>query len=403
MKSRRLFALIHRYTGLLLVLPVLIACLTGIPLAFAPEIDRWLNPTLLTVTPPSPAAPRRSLEEQLAAASGFVARLPDGSAWQAAFITPGLTPEASTAILFRRPGESPDQRFLWRQVLVDPYSLAVLGDRERSRGAFDRPGLMRWLGELHGRLRMDESGRWIMGIAALVWCLTSLVGLVLWWPGLGKLRLALTIKTSAGSRRLNFDLHRALAFYSLPILFVVSGTGIYLALPATVKPLVGAMAPLAQETRPQVQPRQGPAHLTPDQAVARARQVFPMGDFRRLGLPLSPREPYSVAFRLPDEVQRPGPGRSLVWIDPTTGAPLGHKDATRQPAGDTFLAWQTPLHTGFAFGQPGRWIVAAAGLIGAILTLSGTLIWWSRGRRRPTREGKPSRAIKTRRPVESAP
>jgi len=55
--------------------------------------------------------------------------------------------------------------------------------------------------------------------------------------------------------------------------------------------------------------------------------------------------------------------------------------------GDTFLAWQFPLHNGEAFGLTGRIAVFVAGIIPALLYISGIFIWWKKrkGRSRATR------------------
>ena len=277
----------------------------------------------------------------------------------------------------RQRGSQGNGRF--RQVLVDPYSGEVLGQRERSRPDWSRTGFVRSLARVHGDLLLGAAGRWIMGIGALIWVLTSLVGLYLWWPGRQKLALALAIKRGAGRRRLIFDLHRVSGFYSAPVLLVVAFTGIYLALPTTVRPLVAALAPIEITASPRVNALADAPMLDPDQATAVGRSVFPDGELRRVSLPSGPSQAYGVVFQRPQDIACTSGGRSVVWVDPYRGDVLSVSDASNAPPGNTFINWQLPLHNGSAFGVIGRLLVCAAGLIATLLAASGLLIWWQRG------------------------
>lgn len=380
MKPRRYFSLLHRYSGLLLLLLVLIASATGSLLSFGPELDRLLNPELLQVTPPTRDLPPRPLTEQLASAIAYQRQLDDGP-WQAASINPAQRRDGVSSVWFRQPNPEIAGKFLWRQVSINPYDASVLGQRERNRLEINRGGIVHLLSQIHGKLLLGDVGRWITGIAALLWTLTTLIGLCLWWPGRRKLALALSVNRHAGAARFNFDLHRATGFYSAPVLLAVAFSGIYMALPVEVKALVATVSPLENAATLRLQnPEQG-AVLPPDAAVDIARTVFPAGELKRVGLPRSSSEPYTISFFLPGEVRRPSTGRSVVWINPYSGEILKAHDATRSGAGDTFLNWQAPLHTGTAFGLAGRILVAISGLAAAILAVAGFLIWRRRGRK----------------------
>ena len=377
MKARRALSLAHRYSGLLIALVAIVAALTGSLLTFAPELDRLLNPQLLSPPLAAAGASPWPLAKQVAAAE---ARQSDEPGWQAAFIVPAQRDGQASAIWMRRPDPQKSGSSRFRQVLVDPYTGKVLGQRERSRSDWSRAGFVRSLARLHGDLLLGDAGRWIMGFGALIWVLTSLVGLYLWWPGRQKLALALAlaIKRGAGRRRLIFDLHRASGFYSAPVLLVVAFTGIYLALPATVRSLVAVVAPLADTRPPRASAPADGAMLDPDQAIAVARSVFPDGQLRRVNLPSGPNQAYVVAFQRAPDVARTSGGRSVVGVDPYRGDVLSISDGAKAPAGNIFINWQLPLHSGSAFGLPGRMLVFVSGLIATLLAVSGLLVWWQR-------------------------
>lgn len=371
--------MLHRYSGLCLLAPVLLLALTGCLLSFGPEIDALLNPDLLRVGPPDRNAEARPYDEQLAAASELLAV--QGGGWQAVSLAPPAHSEASSSFLFRRPDPAHPGKFLWRQVLVDPYTTKALGQRDRSVGELSRAGAIRLLAEVHGRLLLGQSGNWITGIAAILWTLTTLFGLFLWWPGRRKLKLALGIKRQAGAARLTFDLHRALGFYSAPALLVIAFTGIYMALPVEVGSLVEVVLPLDKAVSPRVEALPTTPRIGIDAAVDLAQKTFSEGELRRIGLPRSASDAYAIGFLLPGEVRRPSSGRSVVWIDPYRGELLQSHDARQAAAGDSFLNWMTPLHTGTAFGLAGRLLVAGAGLLACILSLAGFLVWRRRSHR----------------------
>lgn len=376
MRPRRLIALLHRYLGLGLMGFIGLAALTGSVLVFGQEIDRLLNPDILSATPPTPGTGPRPLAELVAAATAHQQARDDGP-WQAVSLLPPRSGNSVGSLLFKAPDPDAEGRSRFHQVLVDPFTARVLGDRSRSDHELDRRNFIHLLSEIHGKLLLGKTGFWIMGIASGLWALTTLVGLYLWWPGRNKLGLALQIKWQAGAARLHFDLHRAIGFYSAPVLLVLAVTGVYMALPGEVRPLIAALSPLDEGRTPRAAPSDRPP-IDADEAVRIARGVFPDGKLRRVGLPRSADDSYAIGFLLPGEVQRPTTSRSTVWVAVRGGEILRSLDATRSSPGDSYLNWQTPLHTGTAFGLPGRIGVLLGGLFTLVLIYAGLRMWLRR-------------------------
>ena len=61
--------------------------------------------------------------------------------------------------------------------------------------------------------------------------------------------------------------------------------------------------------------------------------------------------------------------------------------ATRRSAGETFADWQWPLHSGQAFGLPGRLMVCLSGLACPVIYVTGVRMWW---RKRSARRMRPA-------------
>jgi len=376
MRPRRLIALLHRYLGLGLMGFIGLAALTGSVLVFGQEIDRLLNPDILSTPPPAPGTAPRPLAELVAAATAHQQARDDGP-WQALSLLPPRHETGVGALLFKARDPDAEGRGRFHQVLVDPFTARVLGDRSRSGHELDRRNFIHLLSEIHGKLLLGKTGFWIMGIASGLWALMTLAGLYLWWPGRNKLGLALQIKWQAGAARLHFDLHRTAGFYSAPVLLVLAVTGVYMALPGEVRPLVAALSLLDESKTPRASPSDRPP-IDADEAVRIARGVFPDGELRRVGLPRTTDDSYAIGFLLPGEVQRPTTSRSAVWVAVRGGAILRSLDATRSSPGDSYLNWQTPLHTGTAFGLPGRIGVLLGGLVTLVLIYAGLKMWLRR-------------------------
>ena len=89
---------------------------------------------------------------------------------------------------------------------------------------------------------------------------------------------------------------------------------------------------------------------------------------------------YSVLFHLPHDLSPHGD--NWAFIDLASGRVTALRIAATSGAGDRFLTWIFPLHTGTAFGVPGRIVIAAAGvaLVGMIVT--GFYLWGTKWRMR---------------------
>jgi uncharacterized iron-regulated membrane protein len=381
MRLRPFWQFLHRYSGLALAVFLLLIALTGSIIAFDREIDRLLNPGLLQV---SPGAQPRPLAEQIVTARQV---FPERTL---AYIYPPTRADEATVLRFKTPkpnaeGMSCCSGFLWSEVLINPYTGEVTGFRERDGIDFSAAGFLRLMHQIHDNLLLEGTGKTLVGICALVWLLSSLVGLYLWWPGAGKLKLALTVKRNAGNARLIFDLHRSVGFYTLLVMLPIAFSGVYYIFPGPVKSLVSVFSPVSAEAKPRSRPLPD-QRINADAAVATARQQFPDAELRTVGLPENHLDSYAITFRQADEVNRNRHGKTTVWVDQYSGQVLRLRNGNSLNGGDTFIAWQTPLHSGSAFGLTGRIIVALSGLACTLLIVTGALIWLRRHRAQSRRQ-----------------
>lgn len=399
--TKSLIRTLHLWAGLVFGTLIVLQGLSGSIISWRHELDAMLNPGLLQAAPP--AGTRQGDTLRLAhAAVGQVEALLAG---RQGYGRPSMImlPEhgGDVFIAWYRPGKSESlwQQGVTRQVMVDPSTLAILGERQWGEAGLSRPLLLPTLFHLHRYLLTGDGGKVIVAVEGIVLLLLAVTGLIVWWPKLTRsaLRHALTFRFTGSWPKFSFQLHRAAGFYSAPVFLVLALSGIYFNMPAWVTPAIGAVATLAPAGK--LANRSAPAArpATPESAVAAAQSLFPDGRVSRLSFPAKPGQPYEVRVRQPGEL-RHGDGATRITIDSGDGAVLRVIDPLRMASGDRFLSWMFPLHSGEAFGTAGRVFISLFGLMPLVFFVTG-LVMWIKFRRPKAKSGQRNNAGVRRAPA----
>ncbi|WP_225615808.1 PepSY-associated TM helix domain-containing protein [Methylomonas albis] len=379
LKSRRkLWLQVHLWLGLTLGLLLSIYGITGSILVFHAEIDECLHPHMLTVKPPEHAE-YRPLAEIFAV--GKQAMPP---AAKHTFSTYPRNSEATFKLNFTVPSADSVERWL---VAVDPYTARVTGKQLQGRSDNWLPntfiGLMF---ELHYALLIpsEEISAAIVGISAALLIISTLTGLIVWWPLTGKWRQALVFKAGAGKARFNYDLHKTSGFYTLLVMLPVLFSGIYMVLPHNVVPVLEVFSPVTYRYWFQsTSPAPNAPTIGMDEAVAMALKQYPTGRPHWIYGAPNPSQTYTVCQ---DGVDAPGSilQRRCTVIDRYSGKILDLDDPSlpTATAGEVFTHWQWPLHSGQAFGMTGRILVFITGLACPVLFITGVIRWLQKRRGR---------------------
>lgn len=370
---RRLLTRLHRWSGLTVMAVVTIAAVTGVALAFRHEIDAFVNPRLRVVTP----GPHRASLQQVI--ERVEARFDDA---RVATITLPTKPQDSLIVyLGRKPvaDGGTGQELQFTEAFVNPYTAEILGQRRSGQVVFTREHLIPLLIRLHHSLLLGRVGVWMMGTSAIVWLLTSILGLALAWPAVWRRTSGwvqtLSVRRHEGRHKLHYDLHRALGVSLLPVWIVLAFTSVYLNFPGLIRATTAMFSPT---TGPPVAPSNwaGGPIVTPDDAIASALAAVPSAS--AFGFTRDfPKGLYSIRLRMPGDINPAG--NSHAYVAFSTGRVTALRLASSAPAGQRFLFWQFPLHSGVAFGRPGRMSIAASGLVLAAIGVTG-LHLWLRGR-----------------------
>ena len=220
------------------------------------------------------------------------------------------------------------------------------------------------------------------GAAGLL--LLAFTGILLWWPGLRLWTRGLRVKRTANWRRINFDLHHAIGFWTLAIVVWWAISGVYFGWYKPVTAAVAAISPLQGmiSPHPTIPPLvANTPHASLAQIIQAAQSASPGARLWSISDP---------TLKTPDTyllLDRAAPGdfshRDILRIRTADARvlTLWHYGQNHSP-GDWFLWLMHPAHFGTVWGTPIKILWALLGVALAALTATGVLMYWNRYLRR---------------------
>ena len=359
----KIWYLIHKWSGLIPTVFLLMLCVTGLPLIFHDEIDAAMGADSANALAGEPSAEGGlPLDRMLAAALAerpgevplFMAFSPDSPLLT---VTTGPTPDAA----------SEDMSLLF----LDRASGASLGPA---------PGnpLMDFLLQLHTDMFLGLPGMWVLGAMGLLFVVALISGTVLYAPFMRRIAFG-TVRTERSARVKRLDQHNLIGIVALAWMAVIGLTG---AINAFADPLtdswrdgeVAAMAAAYEGEAPLPPSRYGSL----DTAMASAQAALPGRRPQFIGFPggdWSSGHHYAIFF----QGDRPLTENLLTpaLVDAETGELT---DARTMPALNQALMMSKPLHFGDYGGLPLKIIWAVLTLATIWVLWTGVLLWLRRRR-----------------------
>jgi uncharacterized iron-regulated membrane protein len=374
---RKVLLKVHLYIGLALGLVLSIAGLTGSLIVFWQPIDTALNPELLATDPRCTESAFRPIDELVAAVR---AKLPPGGQLSSLDF-----PDHERPLLwawYHRPTSEAGWDDIYT-LFVKPCSGEVMGPRlwNSQRRPWGGP-LMSALIQLHTSLWLNEGsflrGNHLLSFGSVFLMLSILIGYVLWWPNPGAWRSALTIKRGARGTRLHYDLHKVVGASAGGLLLLALFTAIHMYEPWTqvIDHGVNLLSPVTglDEPPPMSTPIPDVVSIGPQKVTEIAMTALPRARPVSIEFPAGERGVYLVTL------DTGAVWKTQVSIEPYSGAVLRIQGPHVASAGDHVLGWLFPLHTGQAFGLPGRVLMVVIGLVPMCLYMTGFVLWWNRRR-----------------------
>lgn len=357
-RLRHFWFTFHLWIGVGLGILLLPLSVTGSLLVWHDGIDRMAHPARYAVSgseaPLAPSAYLKAAAEALdPALKATILRLP---------AEPGM-PVTVAARGATRGGGFPAMT----TVYLDPPTGHVL-DVADTGGSF-----MMFVHRFHGSLMVPGLGRQIVGWLGVAMLISSLSGIYLWWPRNGQFLKGLRWRRQPTT---NANLHFTFGFWIAIPLAILSFTGAYISFPQTARSVVGLFA----EVGPQQQ-RGGPGgfgapvtpSLTPDAAAEAAIATVPGARLLALTFPAGA----NPAWRI--QLLDGGRTRTVSVDDQSGEVKAGRDRAASQPAaGDAFTRLMRQLHDGTDMGLVWQIVIFFGGLVPALLTVTGVVMWWRR-------------------------
>lgn len=365
---RHALLLWHRWFGLIGGIWLFLLGATGSFIVFVYEIDWALNPDLHYVAPREKRLPISKQVEQIEA---------NRPGWLVDFYVMPEAPDRSAHAFYGPQANAlTADEDAFRQIFIDPYTGAILGERKWGEAGLDRRRFALFIYQLHKDILLGAWMIWLLGLLAIAWTFDHIAAAALSLPAAAKWVKSFTIRRGVGGYKRAFDLHRAIGLWMLPVTLTLAVTGFAFNWPSEWRALLGlAMppGPTATDTLTDLpQPAYRPT-LPVDLAVDLARKDT-RSELRAMSW-LPSNGAWRMSMVSGDEV--------AIGYDGTMRGLVTPDQATAQ---DVVNAWVFPLHSGKAFGWPGRILIFLSGIAICLFVATGFILWArKRGARREHR------------------
>jgi uncharacterized iron-regulated membrane protein len=348
---------VHKWIGLSLAILIVPISLTGAALVWHDWLDAKLEPQRhqslgpASLPPSAYAAGARAVlsDEDRIASMRF-----DGDSGPV-MVTAAKPPPAG--------GGRPERTNVW----LNPRDARVIDQASASSG------LVQVMHVLHGSLMVPGWGRTIVGWVGVFMLVSSLSGLWLWWP------LSGSFATGFRWRRrntLNANLHYHAGFWIMLPLAMLSFTGAWISFPKIFSMFESRPAPSAQDRAQALRARPLEATITPVDAAIASSKAFATGPLVSVSWPTDQKAEWKIGY------QRDGAQAEVVVADDS-----GVAEPPKPPQPETLARLMRRLHDGTGMGPVWQTIIFLGGIIPALLSVTGIVIWLrSRGPRQQARD-----------------
>ena len=279
-------------------------------------------------------------------------------------------------------------------VFVNPYDGKVVA-------IVQEEDFFHWVLEGHTELWIEAKigetgiGEAIVSYATLIFFILLISGLILWWPkkwNKSNRDKSFKIKWSARFKRINYDLHNVLGFYSLLVALIITITGLSMSFAWMSKSIYwlssagGTQAPYvkaASDTTKAV-----PNSLMRNVDIAFQKGITEIGTYNK----------DAIIVSFPDELSEPIPlctdmyhgSWRYVYLDQHTlkELPSTQVHIDKLKLADWLRRTNYALHVGAIGNLPTKILYFLASLICATLPLTGFYIWWGRNKWGRSKKGK---------------
>jgi len=372
-----LWMILHRYTGLAIMLFLGLAALTGCILCFDRPLDEALNADLFK----REVAALRPIDP-VKAADAFAAERPG---IQILSLSLNIPNNRNIAMGVGAAPGAPEP--VYNQVFLDRESGMVIGGRNYAPG-WGRRHIVAGIAEFHYNLLAGTTGRWLMGVMAFAWLVSNLIGFYLTFPKKRPFfrhwKRMWRFSLRSAFARLMLDLHRASGLWLLIGITLLALTSVALNFYEEIyEPAVVKISPLKRSLFDQPAP-------FPDGA----KPTLKFGDALRLAeaqaaksdlewLPATALytpswDMYGVTFTDNGRLNYHALGPVYYYFDAATGEFAHEVNPYTDSAGLVMIRILYPLHSGRIGGTLTIAIIFILGLATLEMCVTGAYVWWKK-------------------------
>ncbi|GAA0310539.1 PepSY domain-containing protein [Psychrobacter aestuarii] len=424
----------HRYTGLFMAAFLFLAGVTGALLAFHDELDDAFNHQLAQVAvQDAPMLSIATLHDKVMVAypSYSFSSLPT-------HIDAGKS--AVFAVDRWRGSERVTPEPDIDDVYVNPYTGEVLGARNKDTWALNN--VMAKVYWLHRDLLLGDTGKLVLGIAALLWTLNCFIGFYLTLPRainkkmakkkekraswLKRWQPAWRIRTKRNFFKFNYDLHHAFGLWLWLMLLVIAWSSVGFNLPPVYQPVMQTLVGFepfgfsgqgTQIETPAIDPDAaiGTDYLSRAQASDYAVTKVNSVDYLQIKAHTAAQQAgyevqgflgmrwamdegqWQLRFKTDADIGKQG-GASSISVDAKTGEVVRVRFGSEAGAGDKTDQWLSTLHMGHIGQGAGHLLyqlfLSLIGVAVALLSVSGVYLWYKGRQARQKSQYQQQSAVK---------
>ncbi|WP_026715486.1 PepSY-associated TM helix domain-containing protein [Flavobacterium daejeonense] len=353
---------IHLWLGLSSGLVVFIVALTGSILVFEEEINTLIHPEFYKV---------KTVEKSRIPIDCAVKTLKKEYATDSIIRIYTFNDPKRTVLIM---GKNTNGNILF--FAINPYTGKIISSIEQKKHFFSITN------KLHRSLLLGKTGKLITGCSCLIFIIILLSGLFLWWPKkLKNLKQRLTIKWDASFKRVNWDIHSVLGFYSFLFLLIIALTGLtwsfkwfenslyYLTDGIAKKPSIKVANPPKTELLSQ-------KTFFYQSIMDQTNKIYSYQGNVQIRMP---NETVNSILVTKENIEKVIPNQSgIAYFDRYTAKIIQTKPYESFTKGDKLRRIIYPIHTGSIYGLPTKIIAFLVCLFAASAPITGFLIWWRR-------------------------
>jgi uncharacterized iron-regulated membrane protein len=380
---RKAFFQVHLWSGVIVALYIIAIGISGSILVFKDELQP--KPRVSTGKLDYHACTAQSLTRAMDLAN---TAMPNMKAFLASCPTPAnglytITVREQTKRTPGARGPRPQegrerQKLAQRTVYIHPETWQVAGINDLDASWLE------FVEQFHVNLLLGRNGRLWNGIGAACLLGLTLTGLVLWWPGLRNWTRGIKLDFSRSWKRINWDLHSVMGFWTIFFTLTWALTSMYFTWPKLFTTPMEQISKATTAIYPGAQMRDlmrlppGPdAPLNVAAMIKEAQRQSPRGHLEGVFYGQGPKPIFTIYMA--KGVMGDYSNADFVYFEQRSNRHLyTWRRGDNHTLGDWFIWLIAPLHFGTTWGEGVKVVWALLGLALPALTITGLIMYWNR-------------------------